>query len=117
MTVTEAIAHVKRVHFCGLFRDWQFEAWPSTAPFYGEVLKVKLRMPAPERNDDHATVVTMGQSIPAAQLASLSEHALTLILHRLVRDMAQHEADEAFLVDNTRPFDPHAEESGWEGRA
>jgi hypothetical protein len=113
VTVPEAICQVQRVSFCGLFRDWRFSAHPRLD---GGV-QFLLDMRVPDRNLDHPVGICQSKGLNREELVALDESGLTAHLHRLVVELAQHEASEAFLFDGRRLFDPHATEAGREGRS
>lgn len=122
MTIDEAAELAKKVTFCGLFSRWTLEAHPfadfgPAASSDWRSLRVAIGMPTLDRNDNYPTTIYLARLMSARTLESHTPASFVQELHSMVREFARHEADEAFLFNGQRLFDPHAQEQGREGRA
>jgi hypothetical protein len=105
--VAELEDAVRRVRLTGLFKDARLEVFRDNV---GGIV-VQITMAVPHRDTGRLNLLHFREVLEEYVLEGLVGYDPLDFLHRFVSRFAQHEADEAIVIDGRRPFDPHRHET------
>lgn len=111
VTVAAAIEQLKRIEFGCPFKAWGWSlGWSSPREANAFFIRiVSLRSPNRDTGEPgvHGNYVKVFPVCPDGTLQIPGDDILGAV-RGMAREYATHEADESFLVDGKRAFDPHA---------
>lgn len=88
--------------FCGLFRETKVSIESS---WFNDSMQLRFELPTLDREQSIPMTLYSAVSVPLETMRA--DHLLDTV-HQAFRGLVMHEADESFMFDGVRPFDPHA---------